>query len=108
MTSPLIEHNYNDNNYSFDVTKYISVWSKCNKIVCDRVFTKDTHWGSLQFTGSHQIVINATHIPAPVPHLSCNIQTQCLIENLASINTITHHLLTVFLALWEKCLSPNW
>jgi len=31
-------------------------------------------------TGPHQISVNATHIPAPVPDLPHNIQTHCLID----------------------------
>jgi len=58
--------------------------------------------------GPHQTSVNATHIPAPVQHLPCNIQTHHLIENLAPIKIIAHHLLTeTFPALGEKCTGPK-
>jgi len=38
--------------------------------------------------------IRQCHSHAPVPHLPHNIQTRCLIENLAPIKTIVHQILT--------------
>ena len=60
-------------------------------------------------TGPHPTSINATHIPAPVPDLPHNIQTQCLVENLAPVKTIMHYLSTHFPgAAGESALGPNW
>jgi len=65
--------------------------------------------GKKYHTGPHQISVNATHIPASVPHLPHNIQThQCLIENLAPVKMIAHHLLRQTLWPWEmKYIVPR-
>ena len=57
-------------------------------------------------TGPHQISVNASHIPAPVPHLPRNIDASSN-WHLAPIKTITGD--TYFLRPSGKtCNGPNW